>query len=43
MGPPPTPKKDAIKHKKSNEKVIKTVFTIVVAAVAAVNFYNAVA
>ena len=30
-------------NKKCNEKVIKTVFTVVVAAIAAVNFYNAIA
>ena len=30
-------------NKKCNEKVIKTVFTVLVAAIAAVNFYNAVA
>jgi hypothetical protein len=29
-------------NKKGNEKVIKTVFTTVVAAIAVVNFYNAV-
>ncbi len=30
-------------NKKCSEKVIKTVFTVVVAAIAAVNFYNAIA
>ncbi len=29
-------------NKKGNEKVIKTVFTIVVALIALVNFYNAI-
>ncbi len=32
----------AIMNKKCSEKIIKTIFTVVVAAVAAVNFYNAV-
>ena len=30
-------------NKKGNEKVIQTVFTVVVTAIAIVNFYNAVA
>jgi hypothetical protein len=29
-------------NKKGNEKVIKTIFTIVVALIALVNFYNAI-